>query len=114
MAKRESGKREKIGIWRGKDRENQRTFRQFKRDGESRVPRLDSYNKYNVLAIEINVDTLETEGKIEVRKTEGRTLRKIMVKIELERIDMQKGIIVEALLDSEATGLVISSEFAKK
>ena len=37
-----------------------------------------------------------------------------MVKIELERLDMQEGVTVEALLDSEATGLVMSSEFAKK
>jgi len=37
-----------------------------------------------------------------------------MVKIGLERIDMQEGIIVEALLDSGVTGLVISSEFVKK
>ena len=37
-----------------------------------------------------------------------------MVKIRLERIDMQEGITVEALLDSGATGLVMSSEFAKK
>ena len=37
-----------------------------------------------------------------------------MVKIGLERIDMQEGITVEALLDSGATGLVMSSEFAKK
>ena len=37
-----------------------------------------------------------------------------MVKIGLERIDIQKGITVEALLDSRATGLVMSSEFAKK
>ena len=37
-----------------------------------------------------------------------------MVKIGLERIDTQKGITVEALLDSRATGLVMSSEFAKK
>ena len=36
------------------------------------------------------------------------------MKIRLERIDMQEGITVEALLDSGATGLVISSEFAKK
>ena len=34
--------------------------------------------------------------------------------IRLEKIDMQKGITVEALLDSGATGLVMSSEFAKK
>ena len=37
-----------------------------------------------------------------------------MVKIRLERIDMQEGITVEALLDSGATGLVMSSEFVKK
>ena len=37
-----------------------------------------------------------------------------MVKIGLERVDIQEGITVEALLDSGATGLVISSEFAKK
>ena len=36
------------------------------------------------------------------------------MKIRLERIDMQEGITVEALLDSGATGLVMSSEFAKK
>jgi len=36
------------------------------------------------------------------------------VKIGLERIDMQEGITVEALLDSGATGLVINSEFARK
>ena len=36
------------------------------------------------------------------------------MKIGLERIDMQEGITVEALLDSGATGLVISSEFARK
>ena len=36
------------------------------------------------------------------------------MKIGLERIDMQKGITVEALLDSGATGLVMSSEFARK
>ena len=36
------------------------------------------------------------------------------MKIGLERIDTQKGIIVEVLLDSRATRLVMSSEFAKK
>jgi len=45
---------------------------------------------------------------------EGRTLREVTVKIGLKRIDMQKGIIVEALLDSGVTGLVMSSEFTKK
>ena len=37
-----------------------------------------------------------------------------MVKIGLERIDTQEGVTVEALLDSRATGLVMSSEFARK
>jgi len=38
----------------------------------------------------------------------------VIVKIELERIDMQKRITVEVLLDSRATRLVISLEFARK
>jgi len=51
---------------------------------------------------------------MEVRKVKGRTLREVTVKIGLERIDTQEGITVEALLDSGATGLVMSSEFAKR
>jgi len=50
-----------------------------------------------------------------MRKTvEGELLREVIVKIGLERIDMQKRIIVEILLDSGATGLVMSSEFVRK
>jgi len=45
---------------------------------------------------------------------EGRILREVTVKIGLERIDMQEGITVEALLDSGAMELVMSSEFARK
>jgi len=41
-------------------------------------------------------------------------LREVMVKIGLERIDMQKEVTVEMLLDSKMTGLVMSSEFARK
>ena len=36
------------------------------------------------------------------------------MKIGLERLDMQERVTVEVLLDSGATGLVMSSEFAKK
>jgi len=55
------------------------------------------------------------EKEVKVRKTkEKKLLRKITVKIGLERIDTQKGITIETLLDSSATGLVMSSEFAKK
>ena len=55
-----------------------------------------------------------TEKKKEIRKAEGKTLREIMVKIGLERMDTQEGITVEKLLDSGATRLVMSSEFAKR
>jgi len=60
----------------------------------------------------INADTPASEEK--VRKVEGRTLREVTVKIGLERIDTQEGVTVEALLDSGAMGLVMSSEFARK
>ena len=93
------------------------TIEQFKRGEESRVHWLDFYNKFNVLAKEIQVDVLESERskkKVEVKKVEGRLLREITVKIGLKRIDIQERITVEVLLDSEATELVISSEFAKK
>ena len=67
--------------------------------------------------MEINADILKSEEikkKMEVRKIEGKTLRKVTLKIGLERIDMQEEITVEALLDSGATELVMSSEFVKK
>ena len=41
-------------------------------------------------------------------------LREVLVKIELERINIQKEITVEILLDSKLTELVISLEFARK
>ena len=65
--------------------------------------------------MEIDAGTSDSEGsKEKVRKVEGGTLREVTVKIGLERIDTQEGITVEALLDSRATRLVMSSEFAKK
>jgi len=41
-------------------------------------------------------------------------LREVMVKIGLKRIDTQEKVTVDALLDSGAIGLVISSEFVRK
>ena len=67
--------------------------------------------------MQIDAGTLDSEGiekKKEVRKLEGKTLREVTVKIVLERIDTQERVTVETLLDSGATGLVMSSEFAKK
>jgi len=52
--------------------------------------------------------------EIRIKKVEERMLRKVMVKIELERIGMQEGITVEAPLDSGTTGLVMSSKFTRK
>ena len=44
----------------------------------------------------------------------GDMLREVTVKTGLERINMQEGVTVEALLDNRATGLVMSLEFARK
>ena len=67
--------------------------------------------------MQIDAGTSESEGikkGKEVRKTEGKPLREVTIKIGLERLDTQEGITVEALLDSGATELVMSSEFARK
>ena len=53
--------------------------------------------------------------EVKVRKAEEKELlRKITVKIGLEKIDIQEGITIEAVLDSGTTVLVMSLEFAKK
>jgi len=44
----------------------------------------------------------------------GDILREVMVKIGLERIDTQKGVTVEVLLDSGVTGMIMTLEFARK
>ena len=61
-------------------------------------------------------DSKETKKKeVEVRKTKkDESLRKITVKIGLERIDTQEGVTVEELLNNRAMGLVMSSEFVRK
>jgi len=41
-------------------------------------------------------------------------LREVTMKIRLERVDIQKRVMIEVLLDSSTTGLVMSSEFARK
>jgi len=65
------------------------------------------------LATEIKASTFESEeSKKETRKE--RPLWEVTVKIGLERIDTQKGVTIEALLDSGVTGLVMSLEFARK
>jgi len=87
-AERKSGRRKETGIWERRHRGKFIIFEQFKRRRESRIPQLDSFNKFNVLAIQINAGILDSEGREEkIRKVEGRTLREVTVKIGLERID---------------------------
>jgi len=67
----------------------------------------------------MEVSTSNSEGtkkkEVEIRKAKGgESLREITVKIGLERINIQEEVMVEALLDSSATGLVMSLEFARK
>ena len=67
--------------------------------------------------MQVDAGTSDLEGskkEMEVRKSEGKPLREVTIKIGLERLDTQEGIMVEALLDSGATGLVMSLEFARK
>ena len=63
---------------------------------------------------------MDSEGtkekkEVEVKKTkEEKLLREVIVKIGREKVDMQEGIIVEALLNNSTIGLVMSSKFARK
>ena len=59
--------------------------------------------------------SLQLKAQHNQNKEKGeKLLRKVTVKIRLERIDMQEEIMVETLLDSSTTGLVISLEFVRK
>jgi len=63
----------------------------------------------------MNADVPKAEEKEErVRKVKGKTLREVTMKIRLKRLDTQERVMVETLLDSGATELVMSSEFVKK
>jgi len=96
-------------------RGKQWTKRQFKRDRESRISQLNSIIRFNVLANKIQLGTSDLERTDEVRKGgRKKLLREVTVKIGLEKIDIQEEITMEALLDSGVTGLVVSSEFARK
>ena len=68
---------------------------------------LKSNNRFAILArVEENTRACNLD--------KGDLLREVTVRIGLERINMQEGITVEVLLDSGATGLVMSLEFTKK
>jgi len=52
--------------------------------------------------------------KVERKEKKEKLLREVMVKIGLKQEEEEKGVVTEALLDSDAMGLVMSEEFAKK
>ena len=52
--------------------------------------------------------------KVERKEKKEKLLREVTVKIGLKQEEEEEGVIMEALLDSGATGLVMSEEFAKK
>jgi len=54
------------------------------------------------------------QTKVERKEKKEKTLREIVVKIGLKQEEEEEWIVTEALLDSEATGLVMSEEFARK
>jgi len=58
--------------------------------------------------------TAREEGsRQEVRKT-FKILRKVWLNIGVEKIDMHKGVIIKALLDSGTTGIFIDRQTAAK
>ena len=54
------------------------------------------------------------QTKVERKEKKKKLLREITVKIELKQEEEEEEIVVEALLDSRVTRLVISKEFARK
>jgi len=54
------------------------------------------------------------QTKIERKEKKEKLLRKVTVKIGLKQEEEEEGVVTEALLDSEATELVMSEEFARR
>ena len=51
---------------------------------------------------------------VEKKEKKEKVLREVVVKIGLKQEEEEEGIMTEALLDSGATGLVMSEEFARR
>ena len=54
------------------------------------------------------------QTKVERKEKKKKTLREVVVKIGLKQEEEEEGVVTEALLNSEATGLVMSEEFMRK
>ena len=56
----------------------------------------------------------KAKREVEKKEKKEKLLREVMVKIGLKQEEEEEGVVTEALLDSGATGLVMSEEFARK
>jgi len=98
------------------------------RNREGEEPMLVSSNRFEVLKVRVmqkgegsgkgvvkdRMEILrEEKAKRGVEKKE-KVLREVTVKIGLKQEKEEEGVVTEALLDSGATGLVMSEEFARK
>ena len=54
------------------------------------------------------------QTKVERKEKKEKLLREVTVKIGLKQEEEEEGVVTEALLDSGATGLVMSEEFARR
>jgi len=54
------------------------------------------------------------QTKVERKEKKEKLLREVTVKIGLKQEKEEEGVVIEALLDSDATGLVMSEEFARR
>jgi len=54
------------------------------------------------------------QTKVERKEKKEKLLREVMVKIGLKQEEEEEGVVTEALLDSGATGLVMSEKFARR
>ena len=60
------------------------------------------------------VEEKRTKEEKKKEKKKEKVLREVMVKIGLKQEEEEEGVAIEALLDSGATGLVMSEEFMRK
>ena len=54
------------------------------------------------------------QTKVERKEKKEKLLREVTVKIGLKQEEEEEGVVTEALLDSGATGLVMSKEFVRR
>ena len=56
----------------------------------------------------------KAKSRVEKKEKKKKLLREVVVKIGLKQEEDKEGSVTEALLDSGATGLVMSEEFARR